>query len=222
MICHVDCFTASALFNVMISLPSLLRPGVPKDVNRPQMFISGEIQNGSFPDYQQACCSWRFVHRSGSAIVEGDTSGESVVAMLPSFAPGFLTWNHPVDIHMAIRSFDALPSFQFTIRGKDHHCRSAFIGYGSANVPLQPGLHHIKVRIWRPLAKPSWMERARVWLLDAAPELVDAGTEMTSIAKRGSLSYETVGHVSLCLNVIIANFADNGVYVGQPGDLTFS
>ena len=193
-----------------------------REATRPQTFIFGEIESGSFPDYNEACCSWRLVHGSGSKVVEGDFSGESVVAMLPSVTPGHLTWNHSIDIHLATRSFDQWPTFEFTIRGKDHHCRSAFIGYGSAKLPVQPGRHDMKVRIWKPLAKPSWTERLRVWLLDAAPELVDASKEITNINNRGSLTYESAGFITLSLNIVNVDFVENGVYVQQPGDLTFS
>lgn len=87
-------------------------------------------------------------------LVGGQPSGVSLKA---TDCEQKLVWNFPFGVTYQTKSLSGWPQIVVEVYGTDYFGRSIPRGYGNITLPLTHGIHHRKMRIFRPLQPLTWL-----------------------------------------------------------------
>lgn len=79
----------------------------------------------------------------------GDVKGQTQVDY-PEEESDMFVWNHPIDVHYYTKSMQGWPRICLEVWKLDEFGQQSVCGYGVAFFPSQPGVHELKVPVWRP------------------------------------------------------------------------
>lgn len=120
-----------------------------------------------------------------------DTGLSQIARRNPSNPNDRLVWNFPIDISFKTTNVYGWPRVAVSVYGLDFAGRDVVRGYGSALVPLVPGVHEIVVDCYVPMAS-SWFNELMAWFFGNPPEFYDSkvvcqadGREVTRVKSTG-------------------------------------
>lgn len=138
--------------------------------------------------------------------ISGNTEGQTQVSS--SHFKENCSWTFPIDVHFATSGLQGWPKICIQVFHLDWVGRSHLIGYGVVAIPTVSGSSLQKCFIWRP--RGNFKERFVQFFLGGSLFLQD----IRSIAlgnERYKLNTESMGFVTLKLDVILRNFQKFGV-----------
>ncbi|CAE8743687.1 unnamed protein product, partial [Polarella glacialis] len=154
-------------------------------------------------------CSWRLVFDSTKWwVIQGETEGETYMSGVSS--QGVCVWNHPLAVHLALKSLQGWPRLELVVRGSDAHGRHRLAGYGSWALPTTPGTTEVLCRCWRPTGD-GLVARLRSFFLGIVPELQQSAAISDTGSSRPGLRTEDSVDVLLRINIVHQNFEQNGL-----------
>lgn len=121
-----------------------------------------------------------------------------------------ISWNHPIDLHMATSSMQGWPRIRFQVWELDEYGRTNLSGYGFVHLPTNAGNYEIMVPCWRPTG--SLPEEIQSFFLGTNPQLTNE-TVLFSKAWENRCRLVTIpsGKIWLNISVIHRFFAQQNI-----------
>jgi B9 domain-containing protein 1 len=145
-------------------------------------------------------CRYFFTFGDDWEILGGLDNGLSQIACHNHLSvDGEVVWNFPVDISFKATNIHGWPRIAVGVYGIDFFGRDVIRGYGSALVPMQSGLHKVKVEMYKPIAN-SALNQLASWIMGNPPEFFDLRFVSQSEGREVSRVQHS-GHVDLSFQV---------------------
>ncbi|XP_063027688.1 B9 domain-containing protein 1 isoform X1 [Melospiza melodia melodia] len=196
--------------------------------------VSGEIESGEFPGFDDLYCKFSFVYGQDWVPTAGLEEGISQITSKSSVSPTTLVWNFPIDITFKSTNpfgcecwggsgpgakapphprFLAGPQIVLSVYGPDFFGHDVVRGYGAVHVPFVPGRHKRTIAMFVP-ESTSRLQQLTSWFTGRRPEFTDPkvvaqgeGREVTRVRSQG--------FVTISFNVITKDLHKLGYDVGQ-------
>ncbi|GMH88354.1 hypothetical protein TrST_g13966 [Triparma strigata] len=143
-------------------------------------------------------------------LLSGEFLGQSQYGYNDGFAEEMISWNHPIDLHMATSSMQGWPRIRFQVWELDEYGRTNLSGYGFVHLPTNAGNYEIMVPCWRPTG--SLPEEIQSFFLGTNPQLTNE-TVLFSKAWENRCRLVTIpsGKIWLNISVIHRFFAQQNI-----------
>ncbi|CAG9460270.1 unnamed protein product [Pedinophyceae sp. YPF-701] len=156
------------------------------------VMVTGEVESAEIPGQDNAYCKYQLVHGEDWHLVSGIQDAISQTCRsAPVDGNMRLVWNFPVDATFKSYNPFGWPQIVLSVYGVDGMGREVVQGYGCTHVPVTPGQHAVKVRLFRP-ASSSGIQAFMAWLMGQRPEFNDPlfpasseGREVTRVQSEG-------------------------------------
>ncbi len=136
--------------------------------NMPEVHFIGEVMGGTGFG-TGVSCKWNVEFGKYWDLLSGEYIGQSQYGHAD--VDDMISWNHPIDLHMATSSMQGWPRIRLQIWELDEFGRTNLSGYGFAHMPTTPGTHEIAVACWRPTG--SLPEEIQSFFLGTNPQLTN-------------------------------------------------
>lgn len=131
----------------------------------------GQVKSGNLENNDYLYCRYFFTFGDDWEILGGLDNGLSQIACHNHLSvDGEVVWNFPVDISFKATNIHGWPRIAVGVYGIDFFGRDVIRGYGSALVPMQSGLHKVKVEMYKPIAN-SALNQLASWIMGNPPEV---------------------------------------------------
>lgn len=132
---------------------------------------TGHIDGGDFEDNDYLYCRYVFTQGNDWEIIGGLESGLSQTSCKNALASeSDIIWNFPIDVTFKSTNVFGWPRIAISVYGIDYFGRDVIRGYGSALIPLKPGIHQITVDMFSPVSNSSFNDFVS-WVLGNPPEV---------------------------------------------------
>ena len=139
--------------------------------------------------------------------------GERVGQTQYGYAGGeedLISWNHPVDLHLATSSMQGWPRIRMQVWELDDYGRTNLVGYGFSHLPTNPGAFEFTVPCWRPTG--SLPEEISSFFLGTNPQLTNEEALFSKAwENRCRLVTVPAGKVFVQMNVVHRFFKEQNV-----------
>ena len=136
------------------------------------LLASGQLEGAEIPNRDNAYCKFMFVSGDDWTFVDGVEEGVTQVTRKTSGVDERLVWNFPVDATFKSTNAFGWPQIVLSVYGIDAFGRDVVRGYGAVHLPMQPGNHTVKVRLYRPVSA-SLLQQFFGWLTGLPAEYAD-------------------------------------------------
>lgn len=92
------------------------------------------------------------------------------------------------------------------------------VGYGSACIPMKPGIHSLEIPTWIPETTASSTQRTGHATLGATSVLDDDSIAGSTGGSRSSIVARSSGSVFLELTVVVRGLLERGIYTGVSSE----
>lgn len=182
-----------------------------------EVTILGTLQGGRAFQGMAHFCVFEIATGSGGwSLISGDKSGQTQLAEVDE--GHFACWSHPVAVQFGASTLEDWPAAVVQVWAQDELRRNAIVGYGTARIPMKPGLHSIDIPTWIPEDASSTWSRLGHWLLGAPTVLDDTSVAGAAGGARSELVARSSGTVSLEVTVVVKSLAERGVYTGVAAE----
>mmetsp|Transcript_13823 Transcript_13823/g.19113 ORF Transcript_13823/g.19113 Transcript_13823/m.19113 type:complete len:179 (+) Transcript_13823:106-642(+) len=177
----------------------------------PEVHMVGTINGAQNIPFSKVYLHWKVVMDEDNwSILGGKNEGCSQIdATENSFE---VIWNHPIDIHFSTTLIEGWPKLILEVWRLDLYDRHEIAGYGCLALPAAPGRHELAAAVWRPLG--GWAARLKAFLLGGSAQ-ARYSEEFLLGSQRHNLRTESLGFVTLSLQVITHSFEQHGAYLGS-------
>ncbi|CAH8436004.1 unnamed protein product [Heterobilharzia americana] len=151
-------------------------------------------------------CKWGIKSGIAWRLIEGIAEGETQVDCPLVGEKAYFC--HPIDLHFATKGLQGWPKLHFQVWHHDWVGKNELYGYGFCHIPTSPGNHQVVVPTWRPVG--SVLDTLVSRLVGGGPHLrrPDIVYDPTD---RFLLQTESMGYLTIDLNVILRNFDKFGI-----------
>jgi B9 domain-containing protein 1 len=151
---------------------SLLRATLSADESSFVVQCLGQIENGEFEHHDYLYCRYIFCYGNDWEILGGIDNGLSQTACQNTLTTDRgVVWNFPIDVSFKSTNLSGWPRLAVSVYGMDYFGRDVIRGYGSLLVPLKPGIHHLTVEMFKPIAN-STLNQFLSWISGNPPEVL--------------------------------------------------
>ncbi|GMH70742.1 hypothetical protein TL16_g05484, partial [Triparma laevis f. inornata] len=133
-------------------------------------------------------------------LLSGEFLGQTQYGYADGFAEEMISWNHPIDLHMATSSMQGWPRIRFQVWELDEYGRTNLSGYGFVHLPTNAGNYEIMVPCWRPTG--SLPEEIQSFFLGTNPQLTNE-TVLFSKAWENRCRLVTIPSGKIWINVSV-------------------
>ncbi|XP_038007154.1 B9 domain-containing protein 1 isoform X1 [Motacilla alba alba] len=134
--------------------------------------VSGEIESGEFPGFDDLYCKFSFVYGPDWVPTAGLEEGISQITSKSSVSPTTLVWNFPIDITFKSTNPFGWPQIVLSVYGPDFFGHDVVRGYGAVHVPFVPGRHKRTIAMFVP-ESTSRLQQLTSWFTGRRPEFTD-------------------------------------------------
>lgn len=151
-------------------------------------------------------CQWHLQWDNQWVLLEGDTHGQTQAAT-PSGELRTI-WNHPINVHFAMRSPLGWPKLVLHIKQIDEHGRSHLSGYGFCDVPTTAGTSQVRICCWRPTG--SMRDEVTSFFMGNTAKLYSSDIVRSKSTWKSRCRLVTVpaGQVQVNFNIVFRNFME--------------
>uniref|UniRef100_A0A8C4QLT1 B9 domain-containing protein 1 n=1 Tax=Eptatretus burgeri TaxID=7764 RepID=A0A8C4QLT1_EPTBU len=164
------------------------------------LMISGQVESGLFPEFDDLYLKYCFVFGNDWAPTAGLEEGISQISTKNQGSQELLVWNFPLDVTFKSTNPFGWPQLVLSVYGPDVFGNDVVRGYGAVHIPITPGRHTRTIPMFVPESS-SLLQRLMSWLKGRRPEYTDLrvvargeGREVTRVRSQG--------HVQVCFNIV--------------------
>uniref|UniRef100_A0A8C4QPG2 B9 domain-containing protein 1 n=1 Tax=Eptatretus burgeri TaxID=7764 RepID=A0A8C4QPG2_EPTBU len=136
------------------------------------LMISGQVESGLFPEFDDLYLKYCFVFGNDWAPTAGLEEGISQISTKNQGSQELLVWNFPLDVTFKSTNPFGWPQLVLSVYGPDVFGNDVVRGYGAVHIPITPGRHTRTIPMFVPESS-SLLQRLMSWLKGRRPEYTD-------------------------------------------------
>ncbi|KAA3679889.1 B9 domain-containing protein 2 [Paragonimus westermani] len=171
-----------------------------------ELHVIGQIDSAyGFPE-KNLFCKWGINTGGAWRLIEGTAEGQTQVDCPQIGDKAYFC--HPIDLHFATKGLQGWPKIHLQVWHYDWVGQNNLYGYGFSHIPTSPGHHNVEIAIWRPVG--SLIDHISSTFVGGGPHLRKPDI-VYNPSDRFFLQTESMGYVSVNLNVILRGFNKFGI-----------
>lgn len=178
------------------------------------VMATGQLEGAEIPGVSNAYAKFMWVSGEDWKLVDGVGEGVTQVTRKTSGVDERLVWNFPLDITYKATNAFGWPQVVLSVYGIDAFGRDVVRGYGSVHLPMQPGNHQVKVRLYRPISS-SLLQQFFGWLAGLPAEYADPAFPASGGPGRDLTRVKGAGFATLNVHVVQRDMTLFGYDVGE-------